>query len=827
MKLRFFFFLILFSNTLLGQCPTCGGVTAQNSGASGNWDIYSTWSGIISTGWTGAILGNRCETILNGHSVTVPASPTVACLSKNVLINSGGTLTLNGVLNGNSSSATIISVSGTLNVNAGNSNFDGATLTVCSGGVVNINGGQLKVSSIVVENGGVINIAGNGELARTNLSTGLNLKLGGVININSTNAKLSDAGLIGTLASTIDGTLDCKNSMTSSNQGNVKLGNVVVTNNTSTGRIRTQTAFLPSHDLTVPTTFANRFFGSNADYGGTVEYYGGANIALNSLWSRYYYYDLEINTPVTLIKETYVRGTLKLSGGNLTLNGQKLNIIGTISYSNSKYIVGDANARIEFRGKLSTNSLVSPGMTTHLINSFGVANVETLNPQLRMSSSTLGVATLKSLTINREDVVYVDYSRITMDSLHLKKGIFRTSDSEQSHIYVQTSDSLSVRHNTTGSLSNTSYVSGFLKRKVAIGKTFDFPVGYVNMTTWSTPATCADAISTSSSSSSDKHRRISFEVNNMGVATQDLAVRFYHPIDDECVGQLTATQFGELLDGIHPEGYWLSVPSSTASSVDYNTRLYIQGFSGLTDNAFFTIKRPENMTGQCPPWSTYDLPIPGLSLPGRIVSTDGSVSCIQNGYGKRFNHTEFSHHAIAYNSTPLSVSLFDFDWNCADQLYLNWSTSNEKNNDFFILEYSEDGKLFQYEATIDGHGTTSELSHYSYQTSSLKNGYYRLLQYDFDGRINILKTIDVNCEQQERLVVFPNPTQQNLQILMKDVIKDGNASLQLINMQGSILMNKPLTKQVMDLNLDGIERGTYLLKVTIDENVYLEKIIKQ
>ncbi len=176
----------------------------------------------------------------------------------------------------------------------------------------------------------------------------------------------------------------------------------------------------------------------------------------------------------------------------------------------------------------------------------------------------------------------------------------------------------------------------------------------------------------------------------------------------------------------------------------------------------------------------------------------------------------------------LNVELNQFYSNCIENsIQLHWSTSNEKNNDFFILEYSEDGKQFQYEATIDGHGTTSELSHYSYQTSSSKNGYYRLLQYDFDGRINILKTIDVNCAQQKRLVVFPNPTQQNLQILMKDVIKDGNASLQLINMQGSILMNKPLTKQVMDLNLDGIERGTYLLKVTIDENVYLEKIIKQ
>jgi len=461
---------------VMAQCPTCPASCITSTG-TGSWDDCLKWSGVSCTGWsTATIMGNRRQVVQSGHTVSVPATvSSFHARSMGIYVNSGGTLNIGGAINGNSYSATVISVAGTLNVTAGNSNFDGSTLTVCNGGVVNISGGQLKVSSIVVESGGTINISGSGDLARTNRPTGLNIKFGGTININSSTAKLSEIGTIGTRASTIDGTLDVKNSMTSAKQGNVALGDVSVTNNTSTGRIRTQTAYLPSHTTTVPAASANDFFASNSDYGGTVEYYGGSAITLNSTWSRYYYYDLDINTNVTLISETFVRGTLNLRGGNLTLSGKKLNIIGTISYTGTYYIVGDALAEIEFRGKLSTNnSFVSPGMTTYLINSFGVANVNCKNPQLRMSSASLGAATLKTLTINREDVVYVNYSRITINTLlDLKRGIFRTSDTEQSHLYVSLSDSLAVKHFTTGSITNTSYVSGFLKRKIEAGKTFD------------------------------------------------------------------------------------------------------------------------------------------------------------------------------------------------------------------------------------------------------------------------------------------------------------------------------------------------------------------
>lgn len=815
--------LITFSNGNFtsAQCPTCPASCITSTG-TGNWDDCLKWSGVSCVGWsTATIMGNRKQVIQTGHVITIPSTVTsFHARSNGVYVNTGGVLNVSGAINGNSYGATVISVSGTINYTSGNSNFDGSTLTVCDGGVLNISGGQLKVSTIIVKSGGTINISGSGDLARTNRPTGLVIEAGGTININSTTAKLSEIGTIGTRACTIDGTLDVKNSMTSSNQGNVALGDVSVTNGTSTGRIRTQTAFLPSHTTTVPSSSANDFFASNSDYGGTVEYYGSA-ITLNSTWSRNYYYDLDINTNVTLISETFVRGTLKLRGGNLILNGKKLNIIGTISYLGTNFISGDVNAEIEFRGKLSTNnSFVSPGMTTYLINSFGVANVNCKNPQLRMSSAPLGSANLKTLTINREDVVYVDYSRITINTLlDLKRGIFRTSDSEQAHLYVSLDDSVAVKHATTGTISLSSYVSGFLKRKISSGKTFDFPVGYVNQTEWVVPSSCSLLLGTST----DKHRRISFEINSMGVPTQDLAVRFFNPIDDECTGTLSATQFSSTLLSIHPEGYWLSVPSAPLATVSYNTRLYVQGFSGLTDNYFYTVKRPET-TPTCSAWSTYGLPVPSMNQTGRIKVQDSGVTCLQSGYAKRMNHTEFSHHAIAFSSVALPIELNFFNAECeGERMTFYWQTNSEHNNDFFLVQKSLDLKQWETISEIDGTGNSTEQQDYSF-VFKYENAYYRLVQVDFNGVSTSTDAIFIDCSIEE-LIVSPNPTNKALFVQLKNHLLV-NSEMRIISLDGRVVWQGILMNNISEINIESLDPGVYYFVLSGLDGVIKKKILK-
>jgi hypothetical protein len=69
---------------------------------------------------------------------------------------------------------------------------------------------------------------------------------------------------------------------------------------------------------------------------------------------------------------------------------------------------------------------------------------------------------------------------------------------------------------------------------------------------------------------------------------------------------------------------------------------------------------------------------------------------------------------------------------------LDWSTSSEFNNDFFILERSADGIQWQRVSQMNGSGTSNSILNYQYNdydfTRNIIN-YYRLSQTDYDGTV--------------------------------------------------------------------------------------------
>jgi hypothetical protein len=66
-------------------------------------------------------------------------------------------------------------------------------------------------------------------------------------------------------------------------------------------------------------------------------------------------------------------------------------------------------------------------------------------------------------------------------------------------------------------------------------------------------------------------------------------------------------------------------------------------------------------------------------------------------------------------------------------IVLNWTTESEINSDYFVIQRSTDGVLFNDIAYVTGSGTSAYAHHYSYVDSTPGNGYnyYRLLQVDY------------------------------------------------------------------------------------------------
>lgn len=110
-----------------------------------------------------------------------------------------------------------------------------------------------------------------------------------------------------------------------------------------------------------------------------------------------------------------------------------------------------------------------------------------------------------------------------------------------------------------------------------------------------------------------------------------------------------------------------------------------------------------------------------------------------------FDFTQDSTYQIGithYNTSivnPLPVELISFEAiPINDDVFLDWSTAWEKNNESFDIEMATSDYHFMNIGNVNGNGTTNEISNYSFKHENAKQLnenvlFYRLKQMDFDG----------------------------------------------------------------------------------------------
>jgi hypothetical protein len=69
---------------------------------------------------------------------------------------------------------------------------------------------------------------------------------------------------------------------------------------------------------------------------------------------------------------------------------------------------------------------------------------------------------------------------------------------------------------------------------------------------------------------------------------------------------------------------------------------------------------------------------------------------------------------------------------------INWTTASEKDNAFFQIEHSVNGKDFKSIGSVNGNGSSAQTISYSFEHNAPAEGvnYYRLKQVDVDGKFN-------------------------------------------------------------------------------------------
>jgi hypothetical protein len=140
---------------------------------------------------------------------------------------------------------------------------------------------------------------------------------------------------------------------------------------------------------------------------------------------------------------------------------------------------------------------------------------------------------------------------------------------------------------------------------------------------------------------------------------------------------------------------------------------------------------------------------------------------------------------IETEPTSLPIELLYFRGkNDGETNILYWSTATEINNDYFTIEKSYDGYVFNIIDYIEGAGYSTHQLYYEYHDSNLQPfiTYYKLKQTDYDGKYEYSEIISVDSRGKEKPTLI-----KIVNTLGQEVTADYNGLVIYIYSDGSVM----------------------------------------
>ena len=156
---------------------------------------------------------------------------------------------------------------------------------------------------------------------------------------------------------------------------------------------------------------------------------------------------------------------------------------------------------------------------------------------------------------------------------------------------------------------------------------------------------------------------------------------------------------------------------------------------------------------------------------------------------------------------------------------LNWATGHEQNNDHFEVEHAFDGIHFSRIGIVSAMNSVNG-NRYQYIDSRLHEGYnyYRIKSVDKDGNFQYSKLANIYNRPSDKFIIYPNPVTSSLQVLLQP----NNTKVFIYNITG-LLIKEIDTKNIstVNINLSGLSKGAYFVKLITDKGVFQQQFIKE
>ncbi|MGC4034348.1 MAG: T9SS type A sorting domain-containing protein [Chitinophagaceae bacterium] len=166
---------------------------------------------------------------------------------------------------------------------------------------------------------------------------------------------------------------------------------------------------------------------------------------------------------------------------------------------------------------------------------------------------------------------------------------------------------------------------------------------------------------------------------------------------------------------------------------------------------------------------------------------------------------------VTFGVLPLTLTAFSASSE-EDKIKLDWTTSSEVNNQYFIVERSLNQNDWTDLGRIDGAINSIMDRQYSYSDLHPAEGiaYYRLMQVDMDGHFSFSKIVTVDFHSKNGDInVFPIPNRTNT-ITIKGIANYSEYDLNIIDVNGRVIFSTGIVTSSM--NLPQIPEGIYILR---------------
>ncbi len=469
--------------------------------------------------------------------------------------------------------------------------------------------------------------------------------------------------------------------------------------------------------------------------------------------------------------------TVNKTGGSVTTNND-IDLQGTFTTSNTTSVFNSNGKYIKLAGHFYNNN----GGTT-FINTGTTGTLEFNGTALQNYNQGSIVLDLNFVVMNHTGTgvnLQTDMKMKTVTgSLTLTLGKIVTNAFE---VYVKNTALASC---TVGNAS--SYVEGYLRRAIIGTGAYDFPVGTL-LKGWER-ATINFTVATTDIN----NLRANF--NNWGavpgaLGTIDCTVPYNLPFLD--CGYWTINAYNGALTQITGTGTYTSTLWPRTGSYT----------NAATANEWTVAKDPTNTLI----WS-----IVGVC---NMASTVNQV--IRDGM------SGFSGFAVEQSTTSLPIELISFTGEKRDKKhFLSWTTAQEINNQWFVLEHSTDGANYSEMYRVAGAGNSSTLLNYNYTNGSPQEvvNYYRLRQINTDGSSTLSNVVVLDNTSGLIQVsgLYPNPSNANMQF---DVILNeaGEFSIDVFDITGKIIYQKKYSleegKKTLLLETSNFAEGVYTFRLS-------------